>query len=72
MVPVVVEAWASPADAPAIVFYVNRTPITAEIHVSRCMKDKAAYGLMGCGLSNEHHNTAFPIKAGRGGNTRSW
>ena len=66
VVPVVVEAWASPADAPAIAVYVNRTPITAEIHASRCMKDKGAYGLMGCGLSNEHENTACPVKAGRG------
>jgi hypothetical protein len=66
VMPVVVEAWASPADLPAISTYVNRTPITAEMHVSRCMKDKAAYGLMGCGLSDEHQNTACPIKAGRG------
>ena len=66
IVPVVVEAWASPADAPAIAFYVNRTPISAEIHASRCMSDKSAYGLMGCNLSNEHKNTAFSVKAGRG------
>jgi hypothetical protein len=66
VVPVVVETWASPADAPAISFYVNRTPISAGIHVSRCMKDKAAYGLMGCGLSDEHKNTASPVKVGRG------
>ncbi|MGA2033924.1 MAG: hypothetical protein ABSG68_16880 [Thermoguttaceae bacterium] len=66
VVPVVVEAWASPADRPSIVFYVNRTPITAEINVSRCMDDKAAYGLVGCGLSSEHRNTACPVKAGRG------
>ena len=65
-IPVVVETWARPADAPAIVFYVNRTPITAEIHASRCMKDKTAYGLVGCGLSDEHDNTALPVKAGRG------
>ena len=66
VVPVVVEAWALPANSPAIAFHVNRTPITAEIHVSRCMKDKATYGIMGCGLSNEHHRTAFPVRAGRG------
>ena len=66
IIPVVVEAWASPADSPAIAFYVNRTPITAEIHVSRCMKDKGTYGLMGCGLSNEHENTAYPVKVSRG------
>jgi hypothetical protein len=66
VIPVVVEAWASPADAPAIAFYVNRTPITAEIHASRCMSDNSAYGVVGCGLSSEHRNTACPIKAGRG------
>ncbi len=65
-IPVVVETWARPADAPTIVFYVNRTPITAEIHASRCMDDKAAYGLVGCGLSDEHKNTACPVKVGRG------
>ena len=66
VVPVVVEAWASPDDEAAITVYVNRTPITAEIHVSRCMKDKTTYGIMGCNLSSEQDNTALPIKAGRG------
>jgi hypothetical protein len=66
VVPVVVEAWASAADTPAIAFYVNRTPITAEIHASRCMKDKGTYGIMGCSLSDEHRNTASPVKVSRG------
>jgi hypothetical protein len=65
-IPHVVEAWASPADSAKITFHVNRTPITAEIAISRCMADKTEYGLMGCGLSNEHRNIAFPIKVGRG------
>jgi hypothetical protein len=66
VVPVVVEAWASPADSPAIVFYVNRTPITAEIKMDRGMNDRSLYGIFGCGLSSEQRNTALPIKAGRG------
>jgi hypothetical protein len=66
VIPHVVEAWASPADLAKITFHVNRTPITGEIAISRCMKDKSQYGLMGCGLSNEHRNTAFPIKVGKG------
>ena len=46
---------------------VNRTPhYRREIHASRRMKDKGAYGLMGSGLSNEHDHTALPLKAGRG------
>ena len=66
VVPVVVEAWASPADSPAIAFNVNRTPITAEIKMDRGMKDRSLYGIFGCGLSSEQRNTALPIKAGRG------
>ena len=62
--------WSKRGPAPPIRpvsrFTSTARPITAEIHVSRCMKDKGAYGLMGCGLSNEHHNTACPVKAGRG------
>ena len=66
VVPVVVEAWASPDDSPAIAVFVNRTPITAEIKMDRGMKDKSLYGIFGCGLSSQQHNTALPIKAGRG------
>jgi hypothetical protein len=66
VVPVVAEAWASPTDEPEILFYVNRTPITAEIKMSRGMKDKSLYAIFGCGLSSEHKNTACPVKAGRG------
>ena len=71
-IPVVVETWARPADSPAIVFYVNRTPITAEIHASRCMDDKGAYGLVGCGLSDEHRTRLARSRSAGGVNTRSW
>jgi len=66
VVPVVVEAWASPNDEPEILRHVNRTPITAEIKMDRGMKDKTLYGIFGCGLSSEQKNTALPVKAGRG------
>ncbi len=65
-IPYVLEAWATNADEPRIEFNVNRTPITAEIGMSRCMKHKGDYGVMGCGLSSEHGHTALPIKVGRG------
>ena len=61
----VVEVWASEAEEPQIDFHINRTPITAEVGMSRCFKDKTQYGLSGCGLSDEHHRTALPIKAGK-------
>jgi hypothetical protein len=65
--PAVVEVWARPAESPSIVAYVNRTPITGELHISRCFpKEKTLYGITGCGLSREHKHTAFAVKAGRG------
>lgn len=66
-IPYVVEAWAEAGARPSLQMYVNRTPITADVSLSRCLKDdKSAYGLMGCGLSSEHRNTALGVKAGRG------
>jgi hypothetical protein len=64
-IPMVVEVWAGPDDSPSIVAYVNRTPITAEVSVSRCFSDKSQYGIMGCGMSNEHEDYAIPVKVGR-------
>src|SRR5262249_49291431 len=42
-VPFVVEVWANVADSPSAVVCVNRTPITAPLHVFRSGRDKAAY-----------------------------
>ena len=64
-IPYIVEAWIDKADTPSIAFYINRTPITAPLTISRCMKDKTHYGIMGCSLSDEYQNIALPIKAGR-------
>ncbi len=64
-VPVVVEAWATQADEPEILFHVNRTPITAEIKLTRGFKDKSLCGIFGCGLS-EHSTTTCTVTAGRG------
>lgn len=65
-VPFVIEAWAEPVDSPSIEVNVNRTPITAEVTMTRGMADKTLYALFGCGLSSQHENTATGIKAGRG------
>ena len=65
-IPVVVKHGPGRPTRPPLSSSVNRTLITAEIHASRRMKDKGAYGLMGSGLSNEHDHTALPLKAGRG------
>ena len=71
VVPVVVEGWASPADEPEILFHVNRTPITAEINMTRRMKEKNLYGIFGCGLSSEAGTRLVLLKSDGTGSIRS-
>ncbi len=48
--PIVVEAWAEKAEWTTVQLYVNRTPITGELHA---WKEKTTLCLQGCGLGLE-------------------
>jgi hypothetical protein len=49
-IPFVIEAWARPAHHPSVTVCVNRTPITARVHLQRDSDKKTDYGLYGCNL----------------------
>lgn len=53
-VPVVVEAWAEPADEPSFTVFVNRTPVATDATEARL--DKADLSLFGCGIAHRFEN----------------
>ncbi len=57
--PYVFECWAEPADKDKISVSVNRTPITADVHLSRVKGGKLA--IFGCGLSHPLNTGTQPL-----------
>jgi hypothetical protein len=49
-VPAVVDAWAAPATADQLVVFVNRTPVTGDLSVTR-REERTEVVLFGCNLT---------------------